>query len=306
MRKVIYPGIKRRSINFIDNIPFSTVKDLEGNDVTLTMSLMVQNGNSEMRLAIGRDDEPSTTRQPVIVWINGAGWRKCDKNLMVAEMEFLAEAGYAVAFITYRHSGLAHFPAQLIDVKSAIRFLRAHADEYKLDAGHIGTFGRSAGGHLSAFCAMNTDGYDEGDYLDQSSHVQAAADYFGPVDITMLYDLNVKLVKDPSYRWHSTLETHEGALLGGPAETLRERSFAASPIYQINDGMCPIAIFHGDKDALVPCEASEKFYRMLVEKGHGDTSFLYILDHAGHGTREFFQAETKKLVVDFFDRYLKG
>ena len=76
MRTVINPGKERRTINFIDNIVFSHVTDLEGHPLDLTLSLMLQNGNSEMRLASGRDDEVSTGLQPVIVWINGAGWRK--------------------------------------------------------------------------------------------------------------------------------------------------------------------------------------------------------------------------------------
>ena len=75
MRRIIDPGKERRSINFLDNIRYSQVRDLQGEPVDLMLSLMVQNGNSEMRLASGRDDEVSTGLQPVIVWINGAGWR---------------------------------------------------------------------------------------------------------------------------------------------------------------------------------------------------------------------------------------
>ena len=75
MKMILDPGKEKRSINFIDNIPFSHVKDMDGNEIELKMSLCVQNGNSEMRLASGLDDEVSTGRQPVIVWINGAGCR---------------------------------------------------------------------------------------------------------------------------------------------------------------------------------------------------------------------------------------
>lgn len=306
MRRIIDPGKERRSINFLDNIRYSQVRDLQGEPVDLMLSLMVQNGNSEMRLASGRDDEVSTGLQPVIVWINGAGWRACDKNLMSAEMEFLAEAGYAVAFIQYRNSSQGHFPAQLVDVKTAIRFLRTHAEAYHLDPKRIGTIGRSAGGHLSAFCAMNLPGYDQGEWLQQGSEVQAAVDLFGPVDITALYDLNQPKLKDPSYRWHRESETHEGALLGGDEATMRERSFAASPVRFINKGMCPLAILHGDQDVLVPSSVSEDFYRRLVEAGLEGRSELYILKNAGHGTREFFQQSTKSLIVAFFDEHLAG
>ncbi len=308
MRQVIAPGKQRRSINFLDNICFSHVQDDEGRPVALHLSLMVQNGNSEMRLADGRDDEVSTGRQPVIVWINGSGWRRCDKNLTAAEMEFLAERGFAVACIEYRHSGLARFPAQLIDVKTAVRFLRAHADEYGLDPNRVGTIGRSAGGHLSAWMAMNTDGFDSGEWSGQSSRVQAAADLFGPVDIPACTRKNLVDIRDPAFRWHSIDETHEGALLGLRPDMTVEEMLAlgrqASPAYHINDGLCPLVILHGDQDPLVPLSISEDFYARLVQAGLGDKADLYVLQGGGHGTREFFQPQTKQILADFFEKHL--
>lgn len=305
MRCVIDPGRKRRSINFIDNICYSHVKDLEGDPLDLHLSLMVQNGNSEMRLASGADDEVGTGRQPLIVWINGAGWRGCDKNLMAAEMEFLAEAGYAVACIYYRSSVQGHFPDQLIDCKTAVRFLRAHAEEYGIDPSRVGTIGRSAGGHLSAWMAMNTDGCDTGEWDGQDSRVQAAVDMFGPVDILRCNELELERFKDPNYRWHRLGETHSGALLGGDEATMLERSDNASPIFHMSERMSPIAILHGDQDPLVPVEISESFYQRIVDAGFEDRASLYIVKNGGHGTRELFQPMTKQIILKFFDEHLK-
>lgn len=305
MRYVIDPGKERRTINFVDNIPFSQVTDLEGKPLTLYMSLMLQNGNSEMRLASGLDDEVSTGRQPVVMFINGAGWRGADKNLMAAEMEYFAEAGYAVACIYYRSSAEGKWPAQLIDCKTAVRFLRSHAEEYNLDADHIAAMGRSAGAHLTAWMVMNTDGYDSEEWAGYSSHVQCGADFFGGVDIKGLNLREQSRFSDPNFRWHSFEETHGGALLGGDMNTVIERSDSADPQFHINPGMAPLVILHGEEDPLVPVSISEAFYDKIVAAGLGDQCDLYIVKHGGHGTRELFQTQCKEIVRKFFDRYLK-
>ena len=309
MRTVLDPGKRRRSINFIDNICYSHVTDKQGAALDLTLSLMVQNGNSEMRLADGRDDEVSTGRQPVIVWINGAGWRGADKNLMAAEMQFLAEQGFAVACIYYRSSAQGVWPVQLIDCKTAVRFLRAHADEYGLDADRIGVIGRSAGGHLSAWMAMNSDGFDSGEWSDYSSRVHAAVDMFGPADLPSLTVSNLELIKMPGFRWQHIGDTHEGALLGltdeMPVQEMLDRGKEASPAHHISPDMCPILILHGDQDPLVPYQNSEAFYEKLMEAGLGGQTSLYIIRNAGHGTREFFQPETKQIIANFFEDVLQ-
>lgn len=306
MRTVIDPGKERRTINFLDNICFSHVRDLEGKPLDLYLSLMVQNGNSEMRLASGRDDEVSTGLQPLIVWINGAGWRKCDKNLMAAEMQYFAEHGYAVACIQYRHTGQGSFPSQLIDVKTAVRFLRAHAEQYGIDPERIATMGRSAGGHLSAWMAMNTDGFNSEEWAGVSSKVQAAVDWFGPVDVKQCNLIEIENFKNPNHRWHKIEETHGGALVGGDPDTMLDRSDACSPIFSINPGTAPILIFHGDQDPLVPCSMSEEFYDRLAQAGLEDQTELYVVKNGGHGTRELFQPEIKEHALRFLNHYLKG
>ena len=305
MFQTIDPGKERRSINFIDDIVYSRAVNLDGESIGLTLSLLVQNGNSEMRLAAGKDDEVSTGRQPLVVWFNGAGWHDVDKNLMIAEMQFLAEAGFAVAFIHYRGSELAHWPAQLIDCKTAVRFLRAHADQYNLNTERVGVIGRSAGGHLAAWMAMNTEGYDTEEWAGFSSHVDAAVDMFGPVDLPVCMDHDQYIIDTvPNYRWKDLSESHGGKLLGGDMATLRERAAAASPNRFINDGMAPILIMHGDEDPLVPLEISRLFYQQLVDAGLEDRTDFYILKNGGHGTREFFQPSVKQLIADFFANHL--
>ncbi|MCI8949226.1 MAG: alpha/beta hydrolase [Lachnospiraceae bacterium] len=308
MRTVIEPGRKRKSINFIDNIVYSVQKDLNGNEMELKMSIMLQNGNSEMRLAAGRDDEDEDKLpKPAILWVPGGGYRGCDKNLMVAEMAFLADAGFVVASMYYRSSAEGHFPDQIIDVKTALRFLRAHAAEYEIDPDHIGLIGRSAGGHLSALAAMNSACYESEEWEGFSSDVQACCDLFGPVDLVKLMEFDAEMMeKDPSYRWKRVEDTHAGALFGGPVETMKERARLASPPYVLSNEMCPILILHGDQDALVPCEISENFYKSIADAGMEERADFYILKGAGHGTKEFFQPYVKELIAAFFYQHLRN
>ena len=220
--------------------------------------------------------------------------------------EILADAGYVVASMYYRSSAEAHMPSQIIDVKTAIRFLRAHADEYEIDPDRIGIIGRSAGGHLSALAAMNSDLYESEEWSGYSSKVQACCDMFGPVDFLKLIEIDEhEIATNPNFRWKSMAETHEGALMGGDPATLRERSKEFCPPYILTKEMCPMLILHGDCDKLVPCSISEEFYDKIVEAGMEDRADLYILAGAGHGTKEFFQPETKEIICAFFDKNLK-
>lgn len=308
MRTIIEPGKKRKSINFLDNIVYSKVKDLDGRDLELQMSIMLQNGNSEMRLAAGYTDEEDRTPKPCILWIPGGGYRGCDKNLMVAEMTFLAEAGFVVASMYYRSSAQGHMPDQIIDVKTALRFLRSHAEAYEIDSNRIGVIGRSAGGHLAALAAMNVDDWHGTEWKGESDRVQACVDMFGPVDIPGLlcYEERLRNADPENYRWNSIEESHGGALMGGKYdENMLKRGRLYSPPYLISDSMAPIMILHGDIDSLVPVEISEAFYERIVQEGQEEKAEFYVLHGAGHGTKDFFQDSVKMEILKFFEKNLK-
>lgn len=298
----------KKTLTLMDNIVYSTPNDLNGNPIELKMSVMLQNGNSEMKLAVGEDDPGvDHTPKPALIWIPGGGWRGADKNMMLGEMSEFANAGYVVASIYYRSSAEGKWPAQMIDVKAAIRFLRANAEQYEVDPERIGVFGRSAGGHLAATAAMNTDDWNEGENLEYSSKVQACCNMFGPTNVSGLMDMEIAKFSNPNFRWHKVEETHGGALIGGDPDTIRERAVAADTQRYVNPAMCPMQILHGDNDPIVPVElSSDVLYQTIVDAGMEDRTEFYILHLAGHGSREFFQDSVKDLMITFFDRNLKA
>src|SRR5580658_3522724 len=92
---------------------------------------------------------------PVVVWLHAGSWKGGSReNCPIA---FLAAQNFAVVSLDYRLDDVAPFPAQLYDCKGAIRWLRAHADQYDLDPNHIGIIGASAGGHLGLLLATTAD-----------------------------------------------------------------------------------------------------------------------------------------------------
>jgi len=229
---------------------------------------------------------------PLVVWIHGGGWQGGSKEFTPAF--FLLSKGYAVASINYRLSQHATFPAQIEDCKAAIRWLRAHAKEYNLDAQHIGVWGGSAGGHLVALLgtANNVKEWETlGGNTDQSSRVQAVCDWYGPTDFTRITATSQK-ANGPVSR-----------LLGGPVADNLEKAKKASPITYVSSDDPPFLIMHGADDKTVPPEQSEIFADALKKAGVEVT--LKILPGAGHGGPAFSSPESRKLIGDFFDKHLK-
>src|SRR4051812_17355806 len=109
---------------------------------------------------------------PVVVWLHGGGWRKGDRSFAPDLDRYFAARGYAMANVEYRLSGDAIFPAQLDDVRAAVRWLRESAGEFGLDARAIGLWGSSAGGHLAALAATTATA--------DLDRVQAVVDGYGP------------------------------------------------------------------------------------------------------------------------------
>lgn len=231
---------------------------------------------------------------PLVLFIHGGGWRGgARKN---CRLEWVTGHGYAVASIEYRFSQEALFPAQIHDCKGALRWLRAHADEYGYDASRVIVSGTSAGGHLAAL--MGTSGDVEamegktGQNAKQSSRVQGVIDYYGPSDF----------VKRSENQKVKTDEPGGGVyqLLGGPVQKNLEAARVASPSTYISEDDPPFLIFHGDNDKVVFSDQSEHLAKLYLEAGL--EVHLEIVPGAGHGWKQ--SAEEKALVLEFLKKHL--
>ncbi len=235
---------------------------------------------------------------PLIIWIHGGGWKNGSKeNCLPIRLGF-TERGYAVASLNYRLTGDAPFPAQIEDCKAAVRWLRAHAKEYGLDASHFGAWGSSAGGHLVALLGTSGDttGFDTGENPEVSSRVQAVCDYYGPSDFTAMGSV-------PGFEIHARADSPESALLGGTAAEKPETAKAASPVCHVTPDDPPFLIVHGDADRTVPLDQSRRMDAAL--RAAGVKTELIILPGSGHGGPAFATPEMANKVAAFFDSYLK-
>lgn len=211
---------------------------------------------------------PTTTAPaPVVVHIHGgafaAGSHQND-GLHTALVQRLIPAGYAVAAVQHRHSREAPFPAQLHDVKAAIRWLRRHSGELHLDPARFATWGASSGGHLSTMAAVTgATGHLEGavGVTGTSSAVQAAIAWSAPVIIG-------RLPPPPEGSpFHATgIDPHDW-LLGGTVREHPDRAAAASTSTHVTSAAAPLLVVHGTEDDGVPIDQADEILAAYRDAG---------------------------------------
>lgn len=237
---------------------------------------------------------------PVVVWVHGGGWANGDKSPSKQFLQLLPR-GFAVASINYRLSGEAPFPAQIYDCKGAIRYLRAHAQEFQIDPDRIGVWGVSAGGHLVALLGTSGDVKElegtVGGNLKVSSRVQAVSDYAGPTDLGQVFAQGADM---PAFMNNVILRGYyENLLGGGPVETHPDLIRLANPITYATADDPPFQIFHGDKDVMVPVGQAQLLADAL--KAKGVECDYTILPGMGHG----FGQKQYLATFAFFEKNLK-
>lgn len=259
-------------------------------------------GGQKLTLHLAR---PTKTDGPApgLVWIHGGGWMGGDKNFFKGMIKQSAEQGYVSVTVGYRFAPKHPFPAQVEDVKCAIRWLRAHASELGLDPNRIGAVGMSAGAHLSMMLGVmdTADGLEgDGGWSDQSSKVQAVVSYFGPVNLAFL-DLEATPAR--KYLKEETIRAILSAFVGGKPEEHVDQLKLASPLTYVTAGDAPMLLFQGTTDDLVPYDQAFQMVTALTDVGVPGRAELIL--GKGHGWMGPEFARTQKVTFDFFADVLK-
>ena len=232
---------------------------------------------------------------PAIIFIFGGWWKMGSRGQYNIEIRQAAERGYVAITVDYRltsakKGGKAKypFPAQVHDVKCAVRWLRANAKMYNIDSKRIGALGYSSGGHLALLLGL-TDSSDklEGKCgkMRYSSKVQAVVNLAGITELESCY-YNSK-----------TGQSYIQDLLGGTPEEIPKLYITASPISYVSRDDSPVLSIHGDKDVDVPPSQAELLDTKMKDVGAPHT--LIILNDTGH------LVNVDDTVWDFFDTHLK-
>lgn len=237
-------------------------------------------------------------KQPCLLFLCGGAYSVVDDAIWLPELMYFARQGYTVATIDYRTSNMACFPEPLMDVKAAMRFLKAHADEFCIDPERIAIAGESAGGTLAALVGTTAGAaeYERGEHLEYSSAPAAVVDYYGIVDLRKVVTPENDHAQDEVVE-----EWMLPAFLG--AGFSQETAQRASAICHVDANTPPFMILHGTEDPLVDIATqSDRMYEKLLEKGVYTEYYRFL--GAGHGEDVFYQPEAKQLVLNFLNKVL--
>lgn len=242
----------------------------------------------ELQLSLDIPDR--VTNPPLVVMVHGGGWSGGSRHEFTSPE--LVENGFAVATVDYRLSPDVMFPAHIQDVKAAVRFLRAHAGEYGVDARRVGAWGSSAGAHLVSLLALAGPeaGWDVGANLEQSSAVQAVVSWFGPSDFSAM---DVALPQAKGYVLHA---------FGEDPALLRQ----ASPVEWVHRGAPPFLFMHGELDSLVPPAQSLRLAEALSALGvPAEVLIVRGAGHSWHGNPAPPVEQLRARAVRFFRDHLQ-
>ena len=265
-------------------------------NVELRENVAYREGNEKWKIDLMLPKDREGELSPVIIFIHGGGWRNGDKSSGVFRdypLEY-ASRGYVCASINYRLVDEGTILDCIADCKSAVRWLRAHAEEFSIDVNSFGAYGNSAGAHLVAMLGLSS-AQDElegdGPHREYSSAVRAVCCSATPTNFRV---------------WGEEVRSGGGraAALFGEEDTERVMELA-SPVTYVTRSSPPFLMVHGTADKTVPVQQSDDLHALFQTKKSQDVTYLRI-DGAGHGVFRQHASETVPAMREFFDRVLRG
>lgn len=267
-----------------------------------TLTYVTRNG-VDLLLDLYLPAVPIRRPVPVIVFLHGGGWSGGTRTTGPDFKRYFAQDGFAMASIEYRLTPAVTFPANVEDVRTAVRWVKANAAAHGLDPERLCLWGTSAGGHLAAVAALAPPGMFEGtDNLNRTSSVRCVLDAYGPTRFdrmdaqaadeqpsrqTPLVTINVGAARAGGPPGggrgaipHDDPASPESRLLGGAVQTVPDRVRAASPLTYVSKDAPPFLIMHGLADSSVPHGQSVLLYEALRSAGQEAT--LRLIDGLPH------------------------
>jgi acetyl esterase/lipase len=291
----------RTPIRTIKNVVYAAPKLPNGKSTSLMMDILIP--------------EP-VRKRTIVVYVPGGGFVMAAKESALDLRTYVVDAGFAVASVQYRTTrDGANYRDGIADIKAAIRYLRANASKYGIDASAVAVWGESAGGYLAAMVGVTNHNstFEVGDNLNQSSDVQGVIDNFGASDISKIAADFDAVTRHATYTNEGLVQyigkaSDASALDPGIATT------AANPMKYIQSDAPPFLIFHGNQDRMVSASQTLILHDALVAAGVHSTR--YVVDGAGHGDLAFIgdaqsgllwsTNEVMNLIVDFLNRLNAG
>jgi acetyl esterase/lipase len=284
--------------DFLRGVPPARLADMQPSPVS-AVSLLIGFTSSDaiatrgipfatpagVRLTLDVYQPPSNGPHPVVVQIYGGAWQRGAPEDDARLASLLADKGFLVFAIDYRHAPQWQWPAQIDDVRSAIGWIREHAAERGGDPSRLALLGRSAGAHLALLAA----------YDPKSAPIAAVVSYYGPVDLTDGY-------RNPPSPDPLDVRSIEEAFLGGTPDQFADRYREASPITHVSGQVPPSLLIYGSRDHIV----LSRFGAMLDARlrAAGATSVFLQIPWAEHAFDAIPNGLSGQLSLYYTERFL--
>lgn len=262
--KILNVALRRPKIHFVPDVVYAQVPTFEKPNQLLQMDLLIPQVAGKL---------------PAVIFVTGGGFISANRARMPQLRMYLAERNFVVASINYRTAPNSKFPQPVEDVKSAIRFLKANAKKFNVDAEKVFIIGDSAGGYLTAMVAV-TNGeniFNVGDNLNYSSKILAAVDLYGVLDLKEIAKVF-------------------------PLAGFYDTNDQVSLMSYITENSAPMLLMHGMADNIVSPAQTELFFQAL--KNFGIEAERYLVPNANHADDYWQQEEVLEVITKFLTAHL--